>query len=135
LVHYIWYHSIDPRVFLPQENHLGIFAITFLGGTLDNTNLRLFIRHTGVPVVPILGYGNLYFQIYTMWKIGFFNSPITSLKHVLWVKQSYLLQWGSKLHETSCIRNRIVCSILSKKIRISYPILDACHSIQVHSPE
>jgi hypothetical protein len=64
-----------------------------------------------------------------------FTSPITSLKKVFQVKQSYLLQRGSKLCETSGIINKIVLSILGENFKISYLILDLEHSVQVHSPK
>jgi hypothetical protein len=41
LDHYIWYHNIYPRVFLPKEIHLSIFAIKFFMGYLRNKKLEV----------------------------------------------------------------------------------------------
>jgi hypothetical protein len=61
----------------------------------------------------------------------FFTSPITSLKQVFWVKQSYLIPRLSKFHETSFIGKRTVYIILGANFRINYPILDVCQYVQV----
>jgi hypothetical protein len=82
--------------FFPQESHLEIFTITFFRATSESETWRLFRRLIKVPVVQISASGSLYFQRYTLWKIWFLTSPITSLKQVFRVKQSYLIHRGSK---------------------------------------
>jgi hypothetical protein len=52
----------------------------------------MFIRDIWAPIVQIPTSMSLYFLRYTLWKIGFFTIPITSLKQLFWVKWSYILQ-------------------------------------------
>jgi hypothetical protein len=68
--------------------HLTIFAINFFYNYSDSENGRKLRKHMQVVVVQILACGSLHFWSYTPWKIGFLDSPETSLKHVFRVKPS-----------------------------------------------
>jgi hypothetical protein len=46
------------------------------------------MKHIQVFVVQISSCGSLYFWSYTPWKIGFLDSPETSIKQVFRVKTS-----------------------------------------------
>jgi hypothetical protein len=113
LDHNIWYQSIDPRVFLLQASHLRIFTIIFFSRMIQNNETwRLFRIHIKVSVVKISASGSLYFQRYTLWKIRFLTSPITSLKQVFWVKLSYILHEDPNLVRLVSFERGQFCSIL-----------------------
>jgi hypothetical protein len=76
---------------------------------------------------------NFRFRVIVLSETWFLTSPITSLKHVFGVKQSYILHRESKFSETYCIGKRTSLSIYGTHLKIWYPILDTWHSVQVRS--
>jgi hypothetical protein len=72
-----------PRVFLLQSSHLSIFSVNFLLDGSESETWILFIIHIKLSLVKNPSSGSLYFHRYTLWKIGFLTSPLTSLKEVL----------------------------------------------------
>jgi hypothetical protein len=96
------------------------FLLIVFGNTSKIKTCRFFRRHIRVHLVQISSFGLLYFQRCSLWKIGYFISPITSIKHVFMVKQSYIIHRGSKFHETKCNEKRKFLSIFCVNFIVWY---------------
>jgi hypothetical protein len=77
----------------------------------------------------------LYFHKYRLWKLWFYTSPETSLKHVFLVKQSYLNLEKSKFNATSYIGKKIDHTISCPIFMIRSEKLGTWQTIQVRSHE
>jgi hypothetical protein len=64
------------------KGHLTIFKIIFFINDSDSGTWRLLRRNIKVPLVQISASRSFYFWRYTLWKIGFFTSPVIGLKQV-----------------------------------------------------
>jgi hypothetical protein len=70
------------------SGHLTIFAIIFFYNDSDAEIAMKVRKYIQVSVVKNLSCGWLYFESYTLWKIGFVSSPETSQNQVFRVKTS-----------------------------------------------
>ena len=101
----IWFRTFGSRALdASKTSHLSIFVITFFEDVSYNKTWRGLRGRIKLSVVQISGPHSLLVLSYTLWKLRFFTSPKTSLRHVFWVKQLYLNLAQSKLSKTYCIR-------------------------------
>ena len=125
-LHNIWYQNSFLGTGFFQTNNLGLFP-TFFYKVLDRENQNPSRKTTEIYVFQFLDLETLHVWRYFPWKLGFFTSPKTSLKQVLWEKQPYMWNTRSKLSENYCIRKKMdhnICgsffSFRSKTWHVAY---------------